>query len=174
MDKFILYKENINVSDNIIYNVGSSLLTFIIAAAILYHLYNIVNLFFTPPINNKERFIPIIQILILAITLYGLNEAFKTEKVKNYNHQFEEQSVKLTDIKKLIHVEGNKLTIDPLTNKGKNYYYSDSDSYKNNKKQLFRIDHDDIFEKYKLVDENNNEIKLTKEDYEELTKEGEK
>ena len=64
------------------------------------------------------------------------------------------------------------MTIDPLTNKGKNYYYSDSDSYKNNKKQLFRIDHDDIFEKYKLVDENNNEIKLTKEDYEELTKDG--
>lgn len=98
----------------------------------------------------------------------------KTEKVKNYNHQFEEQIVKLSDIKELIHVERNKLTIDPLTNKSKNYYYSDSDLYKNNKKQLFRIDHDDIFEKYKLVDENNNEIKLTKEDYEELTKEGEK
>lgn len=172
MDKFILYKENINVSDNIIYSLGSSLLTFIIAAATVYCLYYIVALFFTPPINNKERFLPIIQILILAITLYGLNEAFKTEKVKNYNHQFEEQSVKLTDIKELIHVERNKLTIDPLRNKSKNYYYSDSDSYKNNKKQLFRIDHDEIFEKYKLVDENNNEIKLTKEDYEELTKDG--
>lgn len=174
MDKFILYKENINVSDNIIYSLGSSLLTFIIAAATVYCLYYIVALFFTPPINNKERFLPIIQIVILAITLYGLNEAFKTEKVKNYNRQFEERTVKLSDIKELIHVEGNKLTIDPLTNKGKNYYYSDSDSYKNSKKQLFRIDHDDIFEKYKLIDENNNEIKLTKEDYEELTKEGEK
>ena len=174
MDKFILYKENINVSDNIIYSLGSSLLTFIIVAAIIYCLYNIVTLFFTPPINNKERCLPIIQILILTITLYGLNEALKTEKVKNYNRQFEERTVKLSDIKELIHVEGNKLTIDPLTNKGKNYYYSDSDSYKNSKKQLFRIDHDDIFEKYKLIDENNNEIKLTKEDYEELTKEGEK
>ena len=174
MDKFILYKENINVSDNIIYSLGNSLLTFIIAAATVYCLYYIVALFFTPPINNKERFLPFIQVLILAITLYGLNEAFKTEKVKNYNHQFEEQTVQLKDIKELIHVEGNKLTIDPLTNKGKNYYYSDSDSYKNSKKQLFRIDHDDIFEKYKLIDENNNEIKLTKEDYEELTKEGEK
>ena len=172
MDKFILYKENINVSDNIIYSIGSILLNVIMAAATVYCLYNIVVLFFKPPINNKERFLPIIQILILAITFYGLNEAFKTEKVKNYNHQFEEQTVKLSDIKELIHVDGNKLTIDPLTNKGKNYYYSDSDSYKNNKKQLFRIDHDDIFEKYKLVDENNNEIKLTKEDYEELTKDG--
>ena len=170
MDKFILYKENINVSDNIIYSLGSSLLTFIIAAATVYCLYYIVALFFTPPINNKERFIPILQISILAITLYGLNEAFKTEKVKNYNHQFKEQTVQLKDIKELIHVEGNKLTIDPLTNKGKNYYYSDSDSYKNSKKQLFRIDHDDIFEKYKLIDENNNEIKISKEEYEELKK----
>lgn len=170
MDKFILYKENINVSDNIIYNLGSSLLTFIIAAATVYCLYYIVALFFTPPINNKERFLPIIQILILAITLYGLNEAFKTEKVKNYNHQFEEQTVQLSDIKELIHVEGNKLTIDPLTNKGKNYYYSDSDSYKNNKKQLFRIDHDDVFEEYQLVDKNNNKIKISKEEYEELRK----
>jgi hypothetical protein len=169
MDKFILYKENINVSENIIYSIGNSLLTFIIAATILYCLYNIVALFFTPPINNKQRFLPIIQILILAITLYGLNEAFKTEKVKNYNHQFEEQTVQLKDIKELIHVEGDKLTIDPLTNKSKNYYYS-SDRYKKNEKQLFRIDHDDIFEKYKLVDEKNNEIKITKEDYEELRK----
>jgi len=128
MDKFILYKENINVSDNIIYSIGSSLLTFIIPAAILYYLYNIVTLFFSPPINNKERFLPIIQTLILAITFYGLNVAFETEKVKNYNQQFKEQTVKLSDIKELIHVEGNKLTIDPLTNKGKNYYYSDSDS----------------------------------------------
>lgn len=174
MDKFILYKENVDVLDNFIYSVGGGLFTLIIGIAIIYCLYNIVGLFFSPPINNKERFLPIIQILILTITLYGLNEAFKTEKVKNYNHQFEEQSVKLSDIKELIHVEGNKLTIDPLTNKGKNYYYSDSDSYKNNKKQLFRIDHDDVFEEYQLVDKNNNKIKISKEEYEELTKDGDK
>lgn len=174
MDKFILYKENVDVLDNFIYSVGGGLFTLIIGIVIIYCLYNIVGLFFSPPINNKERFLPIIQILILAITLYGLNEAFKTEKVKNYNHQFEEQSVKLSDIKELIHVEGNKLTIDPLTNKGKNYYYSDSDSYKNSKKQLFRIDHDDVFEEYQLVDKNNNKIKISKEEYEELTKDGDK
>ena len=85
----------------------------------------------------------------------------------------------MSDIKELIHVEGNKLTIDPLTNKGKNYYYNNSGlygigTYKNNERQLFRIDHDDIFEKYKLVDEKNNEIKITKEEYEELTKDGDK
>lgn len=112
MNKFILYKENVNVLDNFIYSVGGFLFNIVIALAIIYCLYNIVGLFFSPPINNKERFLPIIQIVILAITLYGLNEAFKTEKVKNYNHQFEEQTVQLKDIKELIHVEGNKLTID--------------------------------------------------------------
>lgn len=168
MDKFILYKENVNVLDNFIYSVGGFLFNIVIALAIIYCLYNIVGLFFSPPINNKERFLPIIQIVILAITLYGLNEAFKTEKVKNYNHQFEEQTVKLSDIKELIQVEENKLTIDPLTNKGKNYYYEKSKLYKNNETQLFRIDHDDIFEEYRLVDKNNNKIKISKEEYKEL------
>lgn len=179
MDKFILYKENINVSENIINSIGSSLLNVILAGAVVYCLYDIVALFFSPPINNKERFLPIIKAIILATILYGLNIGSESEKVKNYNKQFEKQTVKLSDIKELIHVEGNKLTIDPLTNKGKNYYYSNSrlhgiGTYKNNEKQLFRIDHDDIFEKYKLVDEKNNEIKITKEEYEELTKDGDK
>lgn len=167
MDKFILYKENINLSDNIINSVGSSLLNLVIAAATVYCLYNIVVLFFTPPKNNKERFLPIIQTLILAITCYGLDVAFQTEKSKNYRHQFEEQTVKLSDIKELIHVDGDKLTIDPLTNKSKNYYYK-FDNYKNNERQLFRIDHNDVFEEYKLVDKNNNKIKISKEEYEEL------
>ena len=170
MDKFILYKENINVSDNIIYSIGSSLLTIVMVVATVYCFYCMFVLFFTPPINNKERFLPIIQTLILAITFYGLNVAFETEKVKNYNHQFEEHTVQLKDIKELIHVEGNKLTIDPLTNKSKNYYYFDSDSYKKNERQLFRIDHDYVFEEYQLVDKNNNKIKISKEEYEELRK----
>lgn len=177
MDKFILYKENIYVSENIINSISSSLLNVILAGAVVYCLYDIFALFFSPPINNKERFLPIIKAIILATILYGLNIASESENVKNYNKQFEEQTVKLSDIKELIHVEGNKLTIDPLTNKGKNYYYNNSGlygPYKNNERQLFRIDHDDIFEKYKLVDEKNNEIKITKEEYEELTKDGDK
>lgn len=179
MDKFILYKENINVSENIINSIGGSLLNVILAGAVVYCLYDIVALFFSPPINNKERFLPIIKALILATILYGLNIASESEKVKNYNNQFKEQTVKLSDIKELIHVKGDKLTIDPLTNKGKNYYYNNSGlhgigTYKNDERQLFRIDHDDVFEKYKLVDEKNNEIKITKEEYEELTKGGDK
>lgn len=177
MDKFILYKENINVSENIINSIGGSLLNVIIAGAVVYCLYDIVVLFFSPPINNKERFLPIIKAIILATILYGLNIASESENVKNYNNQFKEQTVKLSDIKELIHVEGNKLTIDPLTNKSENYYYNNTGlfgPYKNDEKQLFRIDHDDVFEKYKLVDEKNNEIKITKEEYEELTKDGDK
>ena len=177
MDKFILYKENINISENIINSICSSLLNVILAGAIVYCLYDIVALFFSPPINNKERFLPVIKAIILATILYGLNVASESEIVKNYNNQFKEQTVKLSDIKELIHVEGNKLTIDPLTNKSKNYYYNNSGLYglyKNDERQLFRIDHDDIFEKYKLVDEKNNEIKITKEEYEKLTKDGNK
>lgn len=178
MDKFILYKENVDILDNFIYSVGGFLLNIVLGIITIYCLYDLISLPFTPPenkkSNKKEILLSITKAIIGLIIVSSLFIATNTDKVKNYNHQFEEQTVQLKDIKELIHVEGNKLTIDPLTNKGKNYYYSDSDSYKNSKKQLFRIDHDDIFEKYKLIDENNNEIKLTKEDYEELTKEGEK
>lgn len=167
MDKFILYKENIDLFDNFINSVGGALFNLTIAGAILYCAYDIARLFFTPAINNKERFLPIIRFLILAITLHGLNVVSQTEKVKNYNHQFEEQKVQLKDIKELINVDGDKLTIDPLTNKSKNYYYN-SERYKNNERQLFRINHDDVFEEYKLVDKNNNKIKISKEEYEEL------
>lgn len=60
MDKFILYKENINVSENIINSIGSSLLNVILAGAVVYCLYDIVALFFSPPINNNllHIFIP--------------------------------------------------------------------------------------------------------------------
>lgn len=169
MDKFILYKENIDLFDNFINSVGGALFSLTIAGAILYCAYDIVRLFITPAINTKERFLPIIKALILAIILHGLNVTSQTEKIKNYNHQFEEQKVQLKDIKELIHVEGDKLTIDPLTNKSDNYYYR-SEQYKNNERQLFRIDHDDVFEEYQLVDKNNNKIKISKEDYKELRK----
>lgn len=86
MNKFILYKENINVSENIINSIGGSLLNIILAGAVVYCLYDIVALFFSPPINNKERFLPIIKALILATILYGLNIASESEKVKNYNN----------------------------------------------------------------------------------------
>lgn len=178
MDKFILYKENVNVLDNFIYSVGGFLLNIVLGIITIYCLYDLISLPFTPPenkkSNKKEILLSITKAIIGLIIVSSLFIATNTEKVKNYNHQFEEQSVKLTDIKELIHVERNKLTIDPLTNKDKNYYYSDSDSYKKNERQLFRIDHDDVFEEYQLVDKNNNEIKITKEEYEELIKKGDK
>lgn len=178
MDKFILYKENVNVLDNFIYSVGGFLLNIVLAIITIYCLYDLISLPFTPPenkkSNKKEILLSITKAIIGLIIISSLYIATNTDKVKNYNHQFEKQTVQLKDIKELIHVDGDKLTIDPLTNKGKNYYYEKSKLYKNNERQLFRIDHNDIFEKYKLVDANNNEIKLTKEDYEELTKDGDK
>ena len=177
MDKFILYKENVNVLDNFIYSVGGFLLNIVLGIITIYCLYDLISLPFTPPenkkSNKKEIFLSITKAIIGLIIVSGLYITTNTKKVKNYEQQFKEQTVQLKDIKELIHVEGDKLTIDPLTNKGKNYYYEKSGLYglyRNNEKQLFRIDHDDIFEEYKLVDKNNNKIKISKEEYEELKK----
>lgn len=174
MDKFILYKENVDVLDNFIYSVGGFLLNIVLGIITIYCLYDLISLPFTPPenkkSNKKEIFLSITKAIIGLIIVNSLFITTNTEKVKNYNHQFEEQTVQLKDIKELIHVDGDKLTIDPLTNKGKNYYYEKSKLYKNNEKQLFKIDHDDVFEEYKLVDKNNNKIKISKEEYEELKK----
>ena len=174
MDKFILYRENVDVLDNFIYSVGGFLLNIVLGIITIYYLYDLISLPFTPPenkkSNKKEILLSITKAIIGLIIVSSLFIATNTDKVKNYNHQFEEQTVQLSDIKELIHIEGDKLTIDPLTNKGKNYYYEKSRLYRNNKKQLFRIDHDDVFEEYQLVDKNNNKIKISKEEYEELKK----
>lgn len=173
MDKFILYKENVDILNNFIYSVGGFLLNIVLGIITIYCLYDLISLPFTPrenkKSNKKEILLSITKAIIGLIIVSSLFITTNTEKVKNYKHQFEEQTVQLKDIKELIHVEGNKLTIDPLTNKSKNYYYS-SDLYKENEKQLFRIDHDDIFEEYQLIDKNNNKIKISKEEYEELRK----
>lgn len=173
MDKFILYKENVNVLDNFIYSVGGFLLNIVLGIITIYCLYDLISLPFTPPenkkSNKKEILLSITKAIIGLIIVSSLFIATNTKKVKNYEQQFKEQTVQLKDIKELIHVEGDKLTIDPLTNKSKNYYYS-SDRYKDNERQLFRIDHDDVFEEYQLVDKNNNKIKISKEEYEELRK----
>jgi hypothetical protein len=170
MNKFIIYKENMNILDNFIYSIGNFLLTIFIGLTILYCIYNLYTLAFTEFINKKEIFTTIIKVIIAGSIVFGLNILFQTEKSKNYRSQFVEQTVQLKDIKELIHVEGNKLTIEPLTNKSDNYYYYDYQIYKNNERQLFRIDHDDVFEEYKLIDKNNNKIKISKEEYEKLTK----
>lgn len=177
MDKFILYKENVDILDNFIYSVGGFLLNIVLGIITIYCLYDLILLPFTPPenkkSNKKEIFLSITKAIIGLIIVSSLFIATNTKKVKNYEQQFKEQTVQLKDIKELIHVEGDKLTIDPLTNKGKNYYYSNSGLYglyRNNEKQLFRIDHDDVFEEYQLVDKNNNKIRISKEEYEELMK----
>lgn len=174
MDKFILHKENVNVLDNFIYSVGGFLLNIVLGIITIYYLYDLISLPFTPPenkkSNKKEILLSITKAIIGLIIVSSLFIATNTDKVKNYNHQFEEQTIQLKDIKELIHVEDDKLTIDPLTNKGKNYYYEKSKLYRNDEKQLFRIDHDDVFEEYQLVDKNNNKIKISKEEYEELRK----
>lgn len=176
MDKFILYKENIDLFDNFINFVGNHLLYVILMLPLAYYCLELISLIvftnsltISDNLTKKNTFLVIMKILIIISIIVVLIEASQTEKAKNYEQQFKEQTVQLKDIKELIHVDGDKLTIDPLTNKSKNYYYN-SDIYKNNERQLFRIDHDDVFEEYQLVDKNNNKIKISKEDYKELRK----
>ena len=83
-----------------------------------------------------------------------------------YEHNEIKIPVTIKEVKELIHIDDNKLTIDPLKYKNPNY--------DNNKKQIFKIEKDEFYENYKLIDDNNSEIKITKEEYEELIKKGDK
>lgn len=92
-----------------------------------------------------------------------------------YNHYPKEHytNLKLTqlnEIQNLIHVKDNKLTIDKLPE----YYKYTNDKYDKNTTQTFKIEHDEFFNTYKLIDKNNNIIEITKEEYEKLTKDGNK
>ena len=90
-----------------------------------------------------------------------------------YEHNEIKTPVTIKEMKELIHIDDNKLTIDPLINKDTTLKYKNP-NYDNNKKQIFKIEKDEFYENYKLIDENNNEIKISKEEYEELTKKGNK
>lgn len=90
-----------------------------------------------------------------------------------YEHNEIKIPVTIKEVKELIHIDDNKLTIDPLTNKDTTLKYKNP-NYDNNKKQIFKIEKDEFYENYKLIDQNNSEIKISKEEYEELIKEGDK
>lgn len=87
----------------------------------------------------------------------------------SYEHNNIKTPVTIKDIKDLIHIDNDKLTIDPLTNKDTNLKYKNP-NYDNNKKQIFKIEKDEFYENYKLIDNNNNKINISKEEYEELRK----
>ena len=90
-----------------------------------------------------------------------------------YEHNEIKIPVTIKEVKELIHIDDNKLTIDPLTNKDTTLKYKNP-NYDNNKKQIFKIEKDEFYENYKLIDQNNSEIKISKEEYEELIKKGDK
>lgn len=73
----------------------------------------------------------------------------------------------LNEIQNLIHVKDDKLTIDTLPE----YYRYTNDKYDKNTTQTFKIEHDIFFDSYKLVHKDNKITEITKEEYEELTKE---
>lgn len=98
---------------------------------------------------------------------------FQYYSSNTYEHNTIKTPVTTKDVKDLIHIDNNKLTIDPLTNKDTTLKYKNP-NYDNNKKQIFKIEKDEFYENYKLIDQNNSEIKISKEEYEKLIKEGNK
>ena len=108
----------------------------------------------------------IMSIISLSFLIYAMINVY------NNTNKTNTQPVQINEIKDLIHIDDDKLTIDPLTNKSNNLKYTNS-KYDKDKKQIFKITKkDEFYEKYKLVDYYNNEIIISKEEYEELTKDG--
>ena len=90
-----------------------------------------------------------------------------------YNHYPKEhytnlKITQLNEIQNLIHVKDNKLTIDKLPE----YYKYTNNKYNKNENQVFKIEHDEFFNTYKLTDKDDNKIEISKEEYEMLKNKG--
>ena len=107
--------------------------------------------------------IPMFAIITGMILIAGYSNYPK----ENYTNL---KLTELNEIQNLIHVQDNKLTIDNLPE----YYKYTNDKYDKNTTQTFKIEHDKFFNTYKLVHKDNKITEITKEEYEELTKKGDK
>lgn len=115
---------------------------------------------------NKENIIETItQSIFVILIITGL---LLTAGYTNYpkKHYTDLKLTQLNEIQNLIHVQDNKLTIDKLPE----YFKYTNDKYDKNTTQTFKIEYDNFFNTYKLIDKNNNIIEITKEEYEMLTK----
>jgi len=107
--------------------------------------------------------IPMFAIITGIILIVGYSNYPK----ENYTNL---KLTELNEIQNLIHVKDDKLTIDSLPE----YYKYTNDKYDKNTIQTFKIEHDIFFDSYKLVHKDNKITEITKEEYEELTKKGDK
>lgn len=107
--------------------------------------------------------IPVILVVTGIILIVGYSNYPK-------EHYTNLKLTELNEIQNLIHVKDDKLTIDKLPE----YYKYIDDKYDKNETQIFKIEHDKFFDTYKLVHKDNKITEITKEEYEELIKKGEK
>lgn len=105
--------------------------------------------------------------MMLIITGIILTLGYNNYPKENYTNL---KLTELNEIQNLIHVKDDKLTIDNLPE----YYKYTNDKYDKNTTQTFKIEHDTFFNTYKLVHKDNKITEITKEEYEELTKKGDR
>lgn len=93
---------------------------------------------------------------IIAITLTISAYQHITDK-EYYN------ATSLTEIKDAITVENDKVSIAPLTQFNSEYQYAGTRN--SDQKQIFKLEEDNFFEKYQLVDQNGNKLSIDSEEY---------
>lgn len=79
-----------------------------------------------------------------------------------FQYIIEGKKIKLYEISEYIEVSGSRVVIDKLP---KEYKYVNENISKYNP-QIFKLEYDEFFEKATLINDKNEVLKLTKEDYE--------
>jgi hypothetical protein len=171
IEKITQTTEPSKLYQDLIVNLPIKLGLILLAVALITFILLIVMLGYTHTMGmNLYKMFSLPIVFGLGFCVLGIYFNYSSN---SYEHNTIKTPVTIKDVKDLIHIDNNKLTIDPLTNKDNNLKYKNP-NYDNNKKQIFKIEKDEFYENYKLIDENNSEIKITKEEYEELIKKGDK
>ena len=93
---------------------------------------------------------------IIAITL----------TISAYQHLTDKEyysTTSLTEIKDAITVENDKVSIAPLTQFNSEYQYAGTRN--SDQKQIFKLEEDNFYERYQLVDQNGNKLSIDREEY---------
>lgn len=171
IEKITQTTEPSNLFQSLMVNLPIKLGLTLLAVALITFILLIVMLGYTHTMNmNLYKMFSLPIVFGIGFCIIGIFHYYNSN---TYEHNTIKTPVTIKDVKDLIHIDNNKLTIDPLTNKNTNLKYKNP-NYDNNKKQIFKIEKDEFYENYKLIDDNNSEIKISKEEYEELIKEGNK
>lgn len=102
---------------------------------------------------------------IIAITL----------TISAYQHITDKETyhvTSLTEIKDAITVENDKVTIAPLTQFNSEYRYAGTRN--SDQKQIFKLEEDNFYERYQLVDQNGNKLSIDSEEYKMLNEKRQK